>query len=233
MTLEPSAVKAGEFGAGHTGSDDDEVLWRLFERIQLRPGEDTFAVGHRRGEDARTRADRHDDGVRIDLVEVRAGSALTGRHDDAVGSVQSAVALDHGYPGLDQLRLHVFGLLAGQAHQSLVDGREVDGDLRAYRSPGITAKEKLHSEVGGLADGVRCLGCGDEGFGRHHVGEHRRAANPDTLDDGDLGSHLRSGERRFVAPGAAPDDSDTLLALKFIGHTSILPQGKVFSRREQ
>ena len=80
----------------------------------------------------------------------------------ALGAVEPALAGDDAHAGAHELGLHVFGLLAGEAEQPLVDGGEVDRDLGTHRLAGLAAGEELHAEVGRLADGVGRLGRGDE-----------------------------------------------------------------------
>jgi hypothetical protein len=194
------------------------MLGDLVERVDLRPGEDALAVGHGRLEQARARADRDDERVGVDLVEVDARLAAAVRDDDALRAVEAALTLDDAHAGLDQLALHVLRLLARETQQPRVDGGEVDGDLRAHGAAVLAAGEELHAEVGGLADGVRGLRRGDERLRRHDVGEHGRAADTGALDEGDLRAELGSGERRLVSAWPPTEYGDALLAFEFIGH---------------
>ena len=130
------AVGGRELGAGDTRTDDDEVLGHLVERVELGPGEDALAVGLRGRQHARAGADRDDEGVGLDLVEVGAALAVPVDDDDGVGAVEAAVALRRSArPPRSSCVLHVLGLLAGEPQQALVDRGEVDGDLGPHGRP--------------------------------------------------------------------------------------------------
>ena len=153
--------------------------------------------GFARRQDARAGADRDDEGVGVDLVEVGALLALARGDDEAVRPVEAAVARDDAHAGLDELRLHVLRLLAREQQQPLVDGAEVDGDLRTHRAAAVAAGEELHAQVGGLADGGRGLRGRDEGLRRDDVGEHGGAADTRCAR---RGSRRRRAARRSARP---------------------------------
>ncbi len=127
-----------------------------------------FADARMRG----PRADRDHERVGFDLVEVLGRLAVTGRDDEALGTVEAPLAVDDAHAGLDELRLHVLALLASQAHEARIDRGKVHGDLGPDGTPGVVAREELHAEVCGLADRVRRLGGRDEGLRRNDVGQH-------------------------------------------------------------
>ena len=118
----------------------------------------------------------------------------------------------------DELGLHVFGLLPRESEEPFVDGGEVDGDLGTDGLAGLPAGEELHTEVGGLADGVGRLGRRDERLRRNDVGDDRRAADADPFDQGDVRAELGSRERRFIPAGTTSEYGDSLLALELVGH---------------
>ena len=127
-------VGGGELGAGDTGSDDDEVLGDLVERVELRPGEDALAVGHRRSAAcAGARRPRRRWCRRRSRRSRCPPCPCPVDTTTRLRPVEATVALDDAHAGLDELRLHVLGLLAREAQQPGVDGREVDRDLGAHR----------------------------------------------------------------------------------------------------
>ena len=73
------------------------------------------------------------------LVEVGAACRRAGRHDDPIRAVEAPFANDDAHAGLDQLRLHVFRLLARKPQQSGVDRGEVDRDLWTHRPTTVGA----------------------------------------------------------------------------------------------
>src|SRR6185295_17533797 len=65
------------------------------------------------------------------------------------------------------------------------------------------------------------LGGGDQRLARHHVGEHRGAAEPVALDHGDRRAELSRDQRGLVSPGAAPENDDP--GGRLLAHPRILP----------
>src|SRR5690606_34352052 len=109
------AVGAGELGPGDAGADDDEVLGKLVQVVQLTPGEDALAVRLGAGEDARRGAggDQHHVGpdravARLDHLRVDEPAL---RPDDL-----DALGLD--------TRGDVGGLSLGELLHALVDQRQ-------------------------------------------------------------------------------------------------------------
>ena len=139
-----------------------------------------------------------------------------------VRPVEPPVADDDAHARLRELRLQVLGLLAGQQQQALVDGLQVDGDLGAHRAAGVVAREELHAELAGLADGGRRLGRRDEGLRRHDVGQHRGAADADPLDERDVGAELGAREGGLIAAGTAAEHREPMGAFELVGHATIL-----------
>ena len=88
---------------------------------------------------------------------------------------------------------------AGEGEKSFVHGGQVDGHLGAQWLAGFAAHEELHTQVGRLADRVRGLGRGDEGFGGDDIRYHGGTADTDAFNEGDIGTLLCSGEGRFVS----------------------------------
>ena len=138
--------------------------------------------------------------------------------------LEASVALDDPDARAGEGVAHVLGLLACEAQQPLVDGGEIDGDLRFGRAAVVRAGEELHPEVGRVDDRVGRLGGRDERLRWDDIREHRRAADPRALDERDLGTELRAGECRLVPAGAAADDRDAMSALLLVCHCSILLQ---------
>src|SRR5690606_32641097 len=109
---------------------------------------------------------------------------------------------------------HVFGLLTCEGEKPLVDGGEVDGDLRLERLAVAALRIELHTEITGLRDGYSSVSCRDEALGGYDIGEHCRAADTHALHEGHLGAELGSGERCFISAGTATEDGDALSALE-------------------
>ena len=214
------AVRRRELGAGDAGTHDDEVLGHLLELVELGPREDALAVGDGGRQHPRARADRDDERVGLDAVEV--GAALGGRDDDRVRSVEAPLALHEAHAGLEQVAAQVFGLLGGEPEESLVHRGEVDGDLGLDGLVARPLREELHAEIGGLLDRVRRLGGRDERLRRNHVGEHRGAADAGTFDERHLGSELRGRARGLVPAWSSSEDGNALRALELVGHAHIL-----------
>ena len=195
-----------ELGARDARADHDEVLGQRLHVVELGPGENALTVGHGARQLARRRADRDDEGVGLDPVEV--GAARARRDDHRVRVVEAAVAGDDAHARVDELAAHVVGLLPGEREQPLVDGGEVDGDLGLQRPAALALREEFDPQIGCLRDRDRGVGGRDEALGGNDVGDDRRPADPGPLDEGDLGPELGGGERRFVAPGAPAEDGD-------------------------
>jgi hypothetical protein len=97
------------------------------------------------------------------------------------------------------------GLLAGQAQQAVVDVFEVG----AHHGHKVAAVDvELHSQLPRLTDAGHQIRRRDQRFGRHDVGEDRRAAQARTFDDGDLRSEGGCDHGGFVSAGATSQDCD-------------------------
>ena len=103
---------------------------------------------------------------------------------------------------------------------------EVEADSVGKASP---AADQLQADLLGVADLGHHLGGGDQGLGRHHVGQHGRAAEPSPFDERHLAAQLPGHKGRLVAAGAATDDHHVrhagILARRAARPVSVLPPG--------
>lgn len=198
-------VRVGELGARHTRADHDEVLGHVVHRVELGPGQDALAVGHRARQLTGAGADGDDDGVCFELVEVSA--LLARRDDDAAGADEAALALHDRDACALELCLHVERLLAGEREQASVDRLQVHCDLWLVGSAGLAAHVELHAEGVRIADRRRALGRRDQRLRRHDIGQHGRASDADALNERDVSTELCSGESCLSTSRTAADDN--------------------------
>jgi hypothetical protein len=113
---------------------------------------------------------------------------------------QLAGADEHAHAEALEGGADVVGLLERELQQPLVD-------LVQVRVHGAVGGE-VHPEAARVGEARHGVRGGDEGLGRHHVGEHRGPAEALALHDGDLRTERRRDHRRFVAAGSATEDRE-------------------------
>ena len=188
-------VGAGELGAGDARSRRRSASsGTSVEVVDLLPGEDPLAVGLRRSAAC---AARHRS-RRSTASASRISLAAVGQVDhDPVGAVEAAAA--RGRParprGSSRRPMSEDWSAASCLTRSLTRPRSTTTWCAASPSwsSKLTPSSRRRREVG------HQLGGGDQGLAGHAVGEHRRAAEPVGVDDGDL--------RRRAAPRRAPPRS--------------------------
>ena len=194
-------VCLGELGAGDAGSDDDEPLGQLGELVDLLPGEDPLAVGHRGLHHPGSRPRRDEDDVGREVL----GGAVLGRRPHEGRADERAHSRYGAHPDLVHPGGDVAALGGGEPEDPVVDLAEVD--------PGVGDGVALvvgepHPEDARGAEVGQVVGRADEGLARHTVGEHRGPAEPVTVDDAHLGAEMGGDEGGLVATGASPEDDD-------------------------
>jgi hypothetical protein len=173
-----AVVGGGEFGAGDTGTDHDELFGQFVQIVDLGPVQDADAVRPGGGEFPRVGADRQQDRVGLDDFGAVDGEDLDGvvvQHPAGADEDPDALLLQSGPD--------VVGLLPCQAQQAVVDVFEV----RAHDWGEFAAVDvELDAQLAGLAHAGHQVRRRDQGLGRHDVGQHRGAAEAGAFDDGDL-----------------------------------------------
>ena len=181
-------VGAGELGAGDARADDDQLRRRLVEVVDLLPGQDPLAVrlGGRQRARRRTGRDQHRVGLEHLLAAV--GQARPRRGRGRRGGRGRATTVT---PSFSRRRPMSADWSAASCLTRSLTRAQVD----AQRGRGVAlVVGEADAELGGPRDVGHQLRGGDQGLAGHAVGDHRRAAEPVGVDDGDLAR--RAGRRR-------------------------------------
>ena len=183
-----------ELGAGDTGADDDQVRRQLGQVVDLAPGEDPLAVGHRVGQQPRRGPGRDQHGGRVDLVR----RAAVGRRDlDPVG-VPERVRRRAGRVPVTYVTpaLMSFAWMSADCASASRLTRSCTADAcdrHRVEAAGV------HAELLGVAIAGHHVRTGDEGLRRYAVGQHARAAGAVRLDDRHIGVELGGDQGRLVS----------------------------------
>ena len=189
------------------------MLGQLLQRVQLGPVQDPLAVEGRGLELPGAGADGQEDHVGLEHT----GLPVRAAHLDPVGAVEAAAPVEHLDPGRDEALADVGGLGVGESAHTRVDRVEVD--VEGLGGGGGAVVGVPDPELPGAGDEVEHLGGRDEGLGRHHVGEHRRAAHAAVRDQGGARTLAGRRERGLVAAGPSADDHH-LHVVGAAGHTA-------------
>ena len=190
-------VGAGELGAGYARTDHDQSLGQLGQVVDLLPVQDPLTVAAGGVELARRGAGGDQDDVGLQHL---LGAIGQGR-DDPFSAVESSGAVDHPNALVNQLASDVLALRAGQGHHPLVDGAQVDLDAGGHRV--VVPVPDVQAEFLGAVDVAHHLRRGNQGLGRHTVGQHCRPAQAVAFDQGDLTPQLGSDKGSLVAAGSS------------------------------
>ncbi len=118
--------------------------------------------------------------------------------------VQASGAGDHAHARALQAPADVRRLCSSQLLDAVVD----HGDVDAHVLPTRRVRRVPHTERGRSVDLRHDLAGGDQGLGRHAVGQHGGTADAVGVDHGDVGVELGSDERRLVPAGTTAHDDD-------------------------
>src|SRR5690625_945131 len=197
-------VRTSKLRPGDAGSHDDKVLGHLCDVIHLLPGEDAFPIGGgiRKFPWRGTSGDEHHVGGEHLFPAVGGGDVHRAGAVSAEFRVDPPASGDHGDSFALQLGEDVIRLPLGEFLHPGVDDAEVD-----HRGPDRHTLGTDTQFGGGLGDRHPFRG-GDEGFGWHHVGEHRCPTHPLFFHHGDRGAKLSGHQGGFVSTWSSPDDDN-------------------------
>ena len=205
--LDAQLCKGGdELGAGHAGTDDDEVLRQLGEVVDLLPGKDALAIRLSAGENARGGAGGYQDEICVNgflvAVLVEYGGDLVAA--EGIGFLvlwEIAAAIDNACAQGFHGGADIGGLLACQILHALIQCGQGKMGL-------ANALVKFH--ILGTAQIGFNIGTSDEGLGRNTVQDNAVAAHALVFNNGDFCTIFSTCQRCLIAGWAAADDDDSL-----------------------
>ena len=195
-------VGVGEFDAGHPATHHDEVVGQRVQVVELPPGQDALAVGGRRRQDpgAGAGGDQHHIGI------ADRGAAVACGHLDAV-TRQTGSRVDQLAASRDQLDTHA-QQLGGDIHR-LFGSERLDPLVDFCQTDLRVVDVDVETQAGCASQFSAQPRGGDKGLRWHAVAQHRGAADPVGIDDGDAGYGGTSCSRnqcRLVPGRAATED---------------------------